>query len=204
VGSLIQKIPEGNLDGWYRWLTILTISLPIAGALLGGFCGWCAFLVSDRLGTLQSHTISEQKEQISHLNGDLQTVGKQAAALAVRAQNAERGVSDTFDFNGAHRRNMGGGQVQIEYGEEFSVFQKIMKLQADKDWVNLKEVCEAQINAKPNWLTPYLFSGIAFANLGSFAEAKERLNFVVEKAGSDPHYADAARILAEIMSRVGI
>jgi len=45
------------------------------------------------------------------------------------------------------------------------------------------------------WLTPYLFSGIAHANLGEIKQAMERLQFVIARAGDDPNYRDASRIL---------
>ena len=146
----------------------------------------------------QTETISQQSGKIAHLSDDLQSVRSQAAELALRAQNAERGISDTFNFAGGHRQNMGGGRVVLNVGKESGVFQNIVSLHNEKNWSALKDMCENQIKETPAWLTPYLFSGIANANLGNLAVAKERLQFVVEKAGSDPNYSDAARILAQI------
>lgn len=195
-----------------RWLTIV-------GILFTAAFGAAVYFVNDRIGALQaaliinqgqeirdqknivesqSKTVSQQSGKITNLSDDLQSVRSQAAELAIRAQNAERGISDTYDFNGGHRQNMGGGRVVLAVGPEAGVFQKIFRLQSDKDWNELKEVCDDQIKATPTWLTPYLFSGIANANLGNLAVAKERLQFVVAKAGSDPNYSDAARILAQI------
>ncbi len=95
---------------------------------------------------------------------------------------------------------MGGGRVVVTAGAEVNIFQKILESYKAKDWNTLDTTCEAQIQATPLWLTPYLFSGIAYANLGKFAKAKERLEFVVAKAGTDMNYADAARILGELQS----
>ena len=195
-----------------RWLTIV-------GILFTAAFGAAIYFVNDRIGALQAalivsqgndiknqkstvesqtETISQQSGKIMHLSDDLQSVRSQAAELAIRAQNAERGISDTYDFNGGHRQNMGGGRVVLNVGKETGVFQHIVSLQNEKNWSALKETCENQIKETPAWLTPYLFSGIANANLGNRAVAKERLQFVVEKAGSDPNYSDAARILSEI------
>jgi uncharacterized coiled-coil protein SlyX len=52
----------------------------------------------------QSQTIAQQKDQISHLRDELQSMTKRAAELEVKAQDSERGVADTYDFNGVHRR----------------------------------------------------------------------------------------------------
>ena len=57
--GLIQKISEDNLDAWYRWLTILAIALPVAGAALGGFSGYAAYLVGDRTSTIKDAAISK-------------------------------------------------------------------------------------------------------------------------------------------------
>ncbi len=57
--SLIHKIPEGGLDGWYRWLTIFAILLPVVGAVLGGLSGYAAYLVGDRVSVLKDAAISK-------------------------------------------------------------------------------------------------------------------------------------------------
>ena len=197
-----------------RWLTILGIVSTAAFAA-------AAYFVNDRIGVIQaaqilnqdnairsqknnidnqSQTISRQSEQITHLTDDLKSVREQASVLTLRAQNAERGISDTYDFNGVHRQNMGGGRVTATAGQEMVVFQKIIKLYDDKDWSGLGGFCEDQIQKTPGWLTPYMFSGIAYSNLGNIPLAKERIEFVASKAGSDASYSDATRILAQLRS----
>jgi hypothetical protein len=66
---LIDSIPQASLDSWYRWLTIFAIGLPILGAIMGGVCGWGAFMVSSRISDLQAvalkqaeNTATEAKE----------------------------------------------------------------------------------------------------------------------------------------------
>jgi hypothetical protein len=66
---LIDSIPQASLDSWYRWLTIFAIGLPILGAIMGGVCGWGAFVVSSRISDLQvvalkqaENTATEAKE----------------------------------------------------------------------------------------------------------------------------------------------
>jgi hypothetical protein len=188
-----------------RWLTIVTIlSAAVFGAAI--------YFVNDRIGTLQatqilnqgtsitdqSQTIALQNQQITHLNEDLKSVREKAAELTTRTQNTERGISDVYEFNGNRRQGLGPGHTAVSVGPETNVFRKIMELQGNKDWIELLTVCEAQIKSTPNWLTPYLFSGIANANLGNFVDAEERLEFVVTKAGNDPNYSVAPGILARI------
>jgi hypothetical protein len=72
--NFVENIPRDSLDSWFRWLTLLTIVLPVLGAILGAVCGWGAFVVSNRIGDLQTadlrqaqQTISRQNTEIEHL-----------------------------------------------------------------------------------------------------------------------------------------
>jgi hypothetical protein len=49
------------------------------------------------------------------------------------------------------------------------VFQHLLDLQNQQRWKELAEASEDQIKKTPDWLTPYLFSGIANLNLGTGA-----------------------------------
>jgi hypothetical protein len=53
--SFINSVPQGSLDYWYRWLTYLTIGLPV----LGGLCGLAAFMVSSRISDLQAVALKQ-------------------------------------------------------------------------------------------------------------------------------------------------
>jgi hypothetical protein len=72
VWNFIASIPEGSLESWYRWLTFSAIGLPILGAIAGGVCGWGAFVVSDRIGNLQTLTAKQAKEDANTANTRLQ------------------------------------------------------------------------------------------------------------------------------------
>jgi hypothetical protein len=174
------------------WLTIAVLLSP-------AIFGVAAYFVNERIGALKDQVVNSQTKQIGHLNEELSTVRAQATELEVRAQNAERGVSDTYDFNGAHRQTV-SGRSMITVGGETVVFRTIIDLYNAKKWGELENECERQIRATPKWLTPYLYSGIAYVNRGVFDRAKERLEFVVKHSGNDPDYSDAARILGEIKS----
>ena len=52
----------------------------------------------------------------------------------------------------------------------------------------MRDLCETQIEKTPEWLTPYLCSGVAHANLGQRAEAMRRLEHVEEAAAGNPLY----------------
>ena len=66
--SYINNIPRDNLDAWFRGLTVFAIGLPIAGAIMGGICGWGAFLVSERIGNLQAADVTQAREGAAKAN----------------------------------------------------------------------------------------------------------------------------------------
>jgi hypothetical protein len=197
-----------------RWITFVWIGLSaIFAAML--------YFVTDRIGTLQgiqladqasllsdqNHTIGEQANKINQqgnyivkLNTDLSVLQLKADQLSRKAIDAERGVSVSYDFNGAYREKLGNGRTQAGAGPEMKVFQTIIELQNAKKWTELRELCEKQIESTPKWLTPYMFSGLAFANLGQLPMAVQRLQFVVEHAGSDPAYSEADKLLVQVKS----
>jgi hypothetical protein len=111
-----------------------------------------------------------------------------------------RGNYSTYDFNGV-KRELHSGVVKAVAGEEFVAFQTMVKLHGTQQWKELLETSEGQLKKTPDWLTPYLFSGIANANLGNRQAAIDRLTFVKDQAAGDPAYADADRILQELQQR---
>lgn len=118
--------------------------------------------------------------------------------LEIGAKKASRGISSTYDFNGAKRVTTGPGHVSVVIGEEFTIFQGMVQLEKAKNYEELVKVCDEQIQKTPDWLTPYLFAGIAYANLGDKEKAIMKLEYVLEMAPGDPAYAQASDILKEL------
>jgi hypothetical protein len=72
--NFIDSIPQASLDFWYRWLTIFAIGLPILGAIMGGVCGWGAFIVSNGIGNLQTADLRQAEQTIPRQNVEVQTL----------------------------------------------------------------------------------------------------------------------------------
>lgn len=105
----------------------------------------------------------------------------------------------TYDFNGAKRTtSKGGSKVVVEVGEEVGEYGLMAELHDKKDWKTLAEVSEARIKKTPEWLTPYVFAGVALENMGKREEAIKQLEYVFKKSGGQGEYKDAARILREL------
>ncbi len=117
--------------------------------------------------------------------------------LQVESKKLKRGISSSYDFNGVKRENTAGSHTAI-MGEEASVFNKLIALEKDKKFGEIISICEQQIKTTPEWLTPYLFLGVAYANTGGIDKAIENLEYVITNAPGDPQYAQANEILSQI------
>lgn len=103
-----------------------------------------------------------------------------------------------YEFNGRRHRER-AGEITMDDGE-IPVFQKMKSLYDARDWKSLVDACEAEMKAVPEWLTPYLYAGVGYGNLGEREKATERLEYVEKRAAGDPQYSDAARLLKQLRS----
>jgi hypothetical protein len=103
----------------------------------------------------------------------------------------------TYDFDGVKHVQQGHSFRAVS-GDEFEVFQRLQDLERQQDWAAVRDLCEAQIEKTPEWLTPYLCSGVAHANLGQPKEAIRRLEHVEAAASGNPLYVAAGRILEQL------
>lgn len=103
----------------------------------------------------------------------------------------------TYDFDGVKHVQQGHNFRAIT-GDECELFQKIQDFERQRNWTAVRDLCEAQIEKTPEWLTPYLCAGVAHANLGQEREAIRRLEHVEKTAAGNPLYAAAERILNQL------
>jgi tetratricopeptide (TPR) repeat protein len=110
---------------------------------------------------------------------------------------AGRGVVSIYSYNGVKRQTY-GGNINAVAGEECEIFQRMVVLEQSKDFPELIKLCKQQIKKTPDWLTPYLFLGIAQANMGSKDEAIKNIRHVVDNAPEDPEYKQAEEVLKQL------
>jgi hypothetical protein len=103
----------------------------------------------------------------------------------------------TYDFDGVKHVQQ-GHSFRAVTGEEHEMFQQLQELERQHNWTAVRDLCEAQIERTPEWLTPYLCAGVAHANLGQEKEAIGRLEYVEKAAAGNPLYAAATRILNQL------
>ena len=106
----------------------------------------------------------------------------------------------TYDFNGVkHIRT--GHNFRTIAGDETEIFERLCDLEREGQWAEVRDLSEEQIRKTPEWLTPYLCAGVAFANLGEEKDAIRRLEYVDKMAPGDSNYAAAGRILRQLRTQ---
>jgi len=141
---------------------------------------------------------TELNSEVTKYQQDLKDKEEQIDKLKVEAKKAARGITSIYDFNGVKRETTRPGHISVTAGAETAVFQNMVQLKKDRNYPELVKVCLKQIADTPEWLTPYLFLGIAYTNLGQKEEAIQQFEYVVKNAPGDPSYQSAAEFLKQL------
>ena len=148
-----------------------------------------------------------EKQKLSRLQIDVADARrKQAEAekalelLKVAAKKVARGITSTYDFNGA-KRDTTNGAFFVKSGDETVVFNKIIQLDRQRDDKGIIKLCKEQIIKTPEWLTPYMFLGMAQMNLNMRKDAIFNLEHVLGNAPGDPAYQQAEKWLHLLKGR---
>ena len=145
-------------------------------------------------------TNNELLTKVEKYQVDLNAKEEKIKELEVHAKKSARGITSTYDYNGA-KRETSAGRTGVIVGEEIGVFQKMLELQESNAYSDLIVLCEGQIKKTPTWLTPYLFLGVAYAHQGKKDKAVVNLEHVINEAPGDPNYAQAKNILNQIRKK---
>ena len=186
-----------------RWMLLVWLACAVISA---GFY-WSESLESAALQRKVDELLAGNKRlllqnerlasSVEAYQADLKSKEQRIRELDLQAKMAARGVTKTYDFNGA-RRQTTAGSSQVVVGSEVEVFEQMAKLDQAKDFTHLLEVCEQQKLKTPEWLTPFLFCGAAYANIGARDKAIENLTHVTDNAPGDPNYQLAGELLARL------
>ena len=106
----------------------------------------------------------------------------------------------TYFCNGICRTLGPGANAGLEMrlaGDD-SAFQEMIRLNNSHQYLDLLKTCLAEINSKPEWLTPRLFCSLAYANTGNSAKAKEMLAEFDSRTG--PAY-DAEHQISDVLHK---
>lgn len=87
------------------------------------------------------------------------------------------------------------GVLDSKTGGNDSEFLNMISLLEKKNYPELLKKCQANIKSTPDWLTPRLFCGLAYAGLNRNAEAESMLAEYQKKAGPDYDVPDCHNML---------
>lgn len=151
------------------------------------------------------NTLIQQNEnltkKIEDYQNNLKEKDKKILELEEKAKKAEKGISSSYDFNGAKRVTTKPGHISLSNGPEVEVFKEIQRLETARNYSQLITICEKQIKETPEWLTPYMYLGVAYANLGNNDRAIELFEFVQKNSFGDKAYSQAIDFLGKLQSR---
>lgn len=136
--------------------------------------------------------------KIEDYQKDLNEKDRKIKELEEKAKKAERGVTSTYDFNGARRETTKPGHISLRHGPEVEIFKKMQEFKTQRNYTSLVNLCEEQIERTPEWLTPYFYLGLAFANLGNRSEAIEMFEYVKENSFGDSAYSQVNDFLKKL------
>jgi len=163
-----------DINSWanfFRYATLITLTLTF----ISGAGSW---YFSAKLDSLNEQKILE---------------------LEAKASNASKGKTYAYDYNGAMRESPKPGFINLKTDTpENTAFQEMVKLLQEGKSKEVIPIAEKQIENSPEWLTPYLFLGAVYADLGDKEKAVYNLEYVLKEAPGDPDYAKAKEILDKI------
>lgn len=121
------------------------------------------------------------------------------AALEKEARRLSRGITVTYSYAGVRRESSGG--VFSVVADESPTYRRLVELGKTGRFQDVIDLATTQIARMPEWLTPYLFRGGAYAELGQIEPAIRDLEHVVNQAAGDKDYAAAGQMLERLRGR---
>jgi len=119
----------------------------------------------------------------------------------LKAVNPNKAVT-TYDFNGM-KRVVSPGRIEGSDGE-MDAFNQLMSAYKLNNWKEVRSLSEAEKSKAQEWLTPYFFAGLAYANLCEKDKAISNLKYFMEWASGSKSYEtaipDAERILGQLQN----
>ncbi|MDD4736686.1 MAG: tetratricopeptide repeat protein [Kiritimatiellae bacterium] len=85
---------------------------------------------------------------------------------------------------------------------EMDVISRLQSLLAGRDYAALEEAASEQVRRNPNWMTPYVYQGVAARHLGRRQKALQSFVYVVENGAGDPAWSQAERALKLMTSGI--
>jgi len=108
----------------------------------------------------------------------------------------------TYMYDGDQRITRPGQISDNQDNPAFKAFLKIKAADSAHDWQSLVSICDDSINKTPKWLTPYLYKGLAYANLGRMKESLTLLEDVKKMADGNHDYDLLVKQADELLQKI--
>jgi len=183
---------------------IIRTLLPAQETAKGGSCGLAAPPDGGMVQVLCSSLTADQMTLLKNLPAFLNKLllsRQKPTDLQALLDGcvSSRGPVRSYSFDGGLERVAEpDGKKSATARRPPESFARMQELERTGQWQELIKLCEEQIAAMPEWLTPRLFEGIAYARTGNAIEAVRLLQFVQDMAQGDPAYARAGEELRQI------
>ncbi|HEV2493705.1 MAG TPA: hypothetical protein VG204_11625 [Terriglobia bacterium] len=125
-----------------------------------------------------------------------------AGPLAGNLPDDPRPALRAYAYNGARKILLSGQPASDTDTPEHRLFGRIERAHQDRNWSLLASLSEDAIKQSPQWLTPYLFAGEAYANLGKLDRALPMLEYVKQSGSGNPDYDYAFRHATELRESI--
>ena len=197
-----RLIPEAHAKA-YRLVThgLVAVWYVFSVATVGLL--WWGDYLHDALKDRLAVQAGNAEEQRIELQQQLAGARSEAAALGARLEASLRDLREweeaatvrpEYDFYGIRLQN-GRREQKHDVGREWLAYGRMEKAALARSWDELAVLCEEEMKRTPEWLTPYYFAGIAYANKGETERARVLLDHVRKLGQSDPLYSDAGKLL---------
>jgi hypothetical protein len=107
-------------------------------------------------------------------------------------------------FCDGHWKSVGPGAnaaLEINMGGDDSAFQEMIRMNNSRQYADLLKTCFAEIHSAPEWLTPRLFSGLAYLGTGDKSKARDMLTKFDSRTG--PAYkVDGCQQMSEYLHKL--
>jgi hypothetical protein len=126
-----------------------------------------------------------------------------AAAARRSAAAAIQGTTKIYSFDGRFittiSHNGVGEQRDLSADDKpLPEFDHMKMLDQTRQWSALTDFCQGVEKERPEWLTPYLVEGEAWAQLGQTSKAIPLLKHVRDESGGNSDYVAASKLLSQL------
>ena len=137
-------------------------------------------------------------------DGEGPSAADTTAVSSLRAQLPAdpRAAFRAYAYNGARMIFQSGQVTSVPDTPQRKLFDQIEAAHQSKNWLLLASLSESAIQQTPQWLTPYLFAGEAYANLGKVDRAIRLLEYVKKNGAGNPEYDFAIQQAAQIRESI--